>query len=245
MDTAFDKSRELIKEATANKTKDIHKAIYLIEQAINICPEVIIEDKFKLANYYHFAGNKEKAYSILLGLITEINKKSTFNIKNAVLMQIYGQICTLCYSDKKFSDYIFYYSLQRYHTNLAIFTQGRKQDYEITKNTFDAFGASYSKKINYCFKNLQKECIIKEFSDKFNEFFNYHRDDLIFILGKTYSAHLSKDFNLNKPESIGEKVERILQSDNEFIKTITKYSDEFFINYFNQILKPLIENCNE
>ncbi len=27
MDTAFDKSRELIKEATANKTKDINEAI--------------------------------------------------------------------------------------------------------------------------------------------------------------------------------------------------------------------------
>ncbi|MGD9493787.1 MAG: hypothetical protein AB7V36_10590 [Bacteroidales bacterium] len=245
MDTAFDKSRELIKEATANKTKDINKAIYLIEQAINICPEIIIEDKFKLANYYHFAGNKEKAYNILLGLITVMNKKSTFTIRNAVIMQIYGQICTLCFSDKKFSDYIFYYSLQRYHTNLAIFTQGRKQDYEMTKDTFDAFGASYSTKINSCFKNIHKESIIKEFSDKFNEFFKYHSDDLLFILEISYSAHLSKDYNLNSPESIGERVERILQSDNEFIEIITKYSDEYFINFFNQILKPLIENCDE
>jgi tetratricopeptide (TPR) repeat protein len=188
MNTTFDKSRELIKEATVFKNTDIQKAISLIEQAIQICPEFITEDTFKLAGYYHLAGTFEKAYKILFDLLNEMKLKSTFTIYNAKKSQVYEKICTLCYTDKKFNEYIFYYSLKRYNTNLAIYTQGRLADFERGKDTFDLFGTSYSTKIKSCFKKLNKESNIKIFSDKFEDFFISHKQDLLFILGKTHAA---------------------------------------------------------
>ncbi len=241
MNTTFDKSRDLIKESTSFKKTDIQRSISLIEQAIQICPEFILEDKFKLSGYNHLAGNIEKAYNILFDLLNEMKLSSTYTIYNMYKMQVYEKICTLCFKDKKFLDYIFYYSLQRYNTNLAIYTQGRRADYERGKENFDLFGASYSTKINSCFKKLNKESNTKIFSDKFAEFFIFHKQDLLFILEKSHLALWTKDYDITKMESVGERAERILKSDNGFINIATKYTDEYFIDYYYQTLRPLID----
>jgi predicted TPR repeat methyltransferase len=73
MEISFDKSRELIQEATEHKKSDIIKAINLIEQAINISPQKIFSDYFKLADYLHIAGQYDKAYSVYTQLIATLN----------------------------------------------------------------------------------------------------------------------------------------------------------------------------
>lgn len=241
MDITFDKSRDLIKEATAFKKTDIQKAISLIEQAIQICPETILDDKFKLSGYYHLADDAEKAYGILFDLLNEMKESSTYTMYNMNKMQIYEKICTLCFTDKKFLDYIFYYSLQRFNTNLAIYTQGRRADYERGNDTFDAFGTSYSTKINTCFKKINKESNIKTFSEKFADFFNSHKQDLMFILEKSHSALWTKDLDMTKMESVGERANRILKADKEFVRIVTKYTDEYFVTFYNKTLRPLLE----
>lgn len=237
----FEKSRDLIKEATSLKKIDIIKAISLIEQAIEICPHSIIEDKLKLSSYYYVAGNKDKGYDILFSLLSEINLVSEITARNMQRMQVYEKLCILCYSDKKYFDYIYYYTLERYNTNLAVYTMGRKSDYYNNLDTFDKFGTSYSTKIVSCFKKLNKESIINEFSKKFDEFFQIHNKDLMFILEKSHKAMWQQEPDFTRAESVGERAERILRSDNEFKVIYSKYTDEYFINYFNQTLKHLIE----
>ena len=107
LDKLYNKSQNLIKQSTKYKDSDIQKSIDLIHKAIEIYPYKILNHYFKLANYYHKAEQKEKAYNIYHNLIKDENPENVFKYQ-INLSKIYDKINVLHYRDKKYREYIIY-----------------------------------------------------------------------------------------------------------------------------------------
>lgn len=239
MSDLFDKSRVLIKESSQYKKTNISKSISLIEEAISLCPEYVLSDYYKLSSYYHLAGKKNKAYELLNQQIVYLNENYKLPVLHSNKATIYEHIGVLLYSDKMYNEYIYNFSLERFNTNLSVFSQGRIHDYEESKESYDIMGLSYFQKINKCFYNINKSRITAEYSITFTKLFKECNEDLIMLMNHCNSYLYTSQVDFSWPKGTKALVEenaKIFWPD-RIIAIIQKYNDDYFKNYFDSHLK--------
>lgn len=237
----FDKSRDLLKQATANKDSDIHKAISLIELAIKICSEQILEDYFKLANYYHISGNKEKAFSIHYDLLERLdnNDIGMYNMKRS---QVYGKLSTLSYKEKDNEQHLKFYCLWLFNNIVGFACQGRKEELKKMLDNRQMLEYLAPTKIKGSFDKLGLEKVKIEFNNKLFDYFGMHKKSLTKMTKKAYEIESSNEFDdyvLN--ESLGQRSNRLLKKDESFLTDFSYFNSGQFENYFETILRPIIK----
>ena len=237
----LDKSRQLLKQATSLKDTDINKAISLIEQAIKICPERILNDYFKLANYYHIAGYKDKAYTTLQQLLDNIdfNDIGMYNMDRS---QVFDKFCTLSYKDKDYEQYIHFYCFWLYNITVAFACQGRKEELKNIIDNRDKLNYLAPTKINGSFKKIDKEPNKQEFNDKLLSYFDDHRQVLTEMANKAYeidSSFESDELRIN--ESIGQRSNRLLRKDDKFMTVYKSFNSDQFKKFIENNLIPIIK----
>ena len=124
MEDLFEKSRELIKEATSYKKSDINKAISLIEEAIEINPEISISYNFKLASYIHLSGDSDRAFQVYGSLLGNVDYNDIGKY-NRDIATITFETSKQLFKDGKYIDYLFYkyFSEWNYKTWSYIFNK--------------------------------------------------------------------------------------------------------------------------
>ena len=236
----YEKSRELIKTSTSFKDKDITGAINLIQEAINLCPEKILSDYFKLANYLHLASRKDDAYSVLYKLILDLNTKE-IGMYNMHKTMVYDKICVLNYKDKDFKLYLKNYSLCIYNSALATACQGRKVELENLLNNSNKLDNMASTKVANCFIKLGKQAVIESFNDKLDTYLNLKRPELIQLAKK--ANELDRNLPMEQMidgESLGQLMDRLLQQDKEFMHTFYQLNNGDFEVFYDEVLKKLL-----
>lgn len=237
----YDKSREILKQATSFKSDDINKAIALIKQAIKVSPEHNMTDYFKLANYYHISGNAVKAYSIYQDQLDnlDINDIGMYNMDRS---QVFQKLCTFSYKEKKYSQYLKHYCFWLYNTTVAFACQGRKEELNSiigNRNKLDYLAA---KKVNGSFKKLGKELSKEEFNDKLIEFFDNQK---VALTQMAKAAHeIDRPFHPEKGvpgESRGQRSNRLLKEQENFMSAYHSFNTEQFDKYYKTTLQPIIE----
>ena len=235
---SFFKSRDLLQQATNYKDKDIVKAISLIKEAIHICPESVSDDQFKLADYYHIANNKEKAFETLHKLLYsfDINDITMFNQSNT---QVYDKLCNLSYKDKNYENYLQYYCFWIYNVILADVCQGRKNGLKSILDNRDKLDYLAPTRVKGSFQKLDKVSIKQEFNNKLVEFFNRQREALTEMVNKTYEAFNSAEIRVN--ESSGQRNNRLMQRDSKFMINYKNFNNKQFKDFFKNDLNPLLK----
>lgn len=238
---AYDKSRELLKDATSQKDVDINTAILLINEAIEICPEKILSDYFKLANYYHLACKKEEAYDLLQKTINDLdaNEIGMYNMNKS---SVYDKICTLNYKDNLFNLYLHNYSMWYYNTTLAFACQGRRMELKNIVDATNKLGYLAPTKVNCSFKKLNKLSIKDQFNDRLNNFISSLSNTLTEMANKAYNFRFPfESESIIIGETSGQREDRLLSKDNSFVTSYRQLNSNDF-NYFYDIqLKPLLE----
>jgi hypothetical protein len=237
----FDKSRQLLKQATSFKNTDINKAIALIEQAIDTSPERILSDYFKLANYYHISDNTDRAYSTHQNLLENLDIND-IGMHYMDRSQIFDKLCTLSYKDKYYEQYLHYYCLWLYNTTVAFACQGRKEELNNIISNRDKLDYLAPTKVNGSFKRLGKESSKQEFNDKLFEYFDNQQETLTKMADKAYEIDYSsnpEEFRFN--ESVGQSSNRLLKKEDKFMVAYKSYNTGQFDNYFETTLRPIIK----
>lgn len=241
MEDSFSKSRDLIKKATSYKNTNIEKAIALIQKAIKLCPEKMLTDYFKLANYYYIANCKDKAYSIHQEILAQLNQKdiTMYNMKRA---SVFEKLCTLSYKDKEFKNYLYYYCLWFFNLAVAFACQGRKGEFEEMLNNQNKLVYLASSKINSSFKKLGKEGVKKEFNTKLDTYYSSITNTLTNMVKKAYRIDHSMDVaDYRAGESIGETKNRLLRKEGEFMTAYNALNSGDIERFFEDELSPLLE----
>ena len=236
----YEKSRILMKEATAKSATDIHGAVLLLEEAIKICPENA--DHFKLASYYHKSEQKDKSYAILEKLLSGLNKKD-IGMYHMNASGIYEKFCTLLYKDNRFDKYLFYYALWLHDRMVAMAFQGRKEELKNFLSNNDKLEYLAPTKVKGSFKKMNKENVKPEFNQRLNNYFVNNSSVLIDIASKAHTAESSSINNLSNyrmGETFGERTNRVLSKDEAFINQYNRFTSLEFKEYFEKELKPLI-----
>ncbi len=238
----FEESRRMIKKSTHHKTSNLSKAISLIEEAINICPEHILSDYFKLSTYYHLALNKIKSYEIMENELIYVNENKVLPTLHMTKSTIYEHIGVLLFKDKLYKEYISNFSLERYNVNLAVFSQGRKDDLEQNKGSFDMLGLSYYQKINKCFYEINKSGITAQYSLSFTNLFEKSADDLMKMIDYCNKYKFSNKIDFEWPKGINATVSSNAKKywPDEIIEIVRKFNDDYFKHYYENNLKGLI-----
>jgi len=238
---AYEKSRSMLKSATSLKDIDIDKAISIIQEAIQICPENILADHFKLANYYHIANNKEKAYDTLQDLLDNLDPNDIV-LYNMYRLGVHEKFCTLYYKEKEYKKYLQHYCLWFDNTNVAMACQGRKEDLQNSLDNRDKLGYLAPTKVNGSFKKLGKESSKRKFNDKLAEYFNNQKEALIEMANKAYDiGDLSNSDEFRVNESIGERSNRLLMKENQFMTAYKTFNSKQFNDFWETSLRQLIE----
>jgi hypothetical protein len=236
----FDKSRKLLKQATALKKDNIEQSILFIKDAINICPEKVLSDYFKLANYLFIANHKEEAYSIYFNLLENFDKKEIgmFNMNKS---QIYDKLCTLSYKDKNYLNYLMYFSLWIYNTSIAFACQGRTEELANLLNSENKMNYLAPTKVGGSFKKLKKEDQILEFNNLISEYLNNIREILTKMAKKAYKLDHSNDADSYEfDETFGHRINRLLRKENNFMQYYNTLNSNEFEIFFENNLKPLL-----
>jgi hypothetical protein len=236
----YEKSRELIKTSTSFKDKDITVSINLIQEAIKICPEKILSDYFKLANYFHLASRKDDAYSVLNNLILDLNIKE-IGMYNMHKTLVYDKICVLNYKDKDFKLYLLNYSFLIYNSALATACQGRKVELENLLNNTNKLDNMASAKVSNCFVKLNKQNVMENFNDQLDKYLNLKRPGLMQIAKKAMeveSNFSSKQIIIG--ETVGQLFDRLLQQDKEFMLNFYQLNNGDFDVFYDDVLKKLL-----
>lgn len=238
----YEVSRKLIKEASQYKKSNLNRAISLIEEAINICPEYILSDYFKLSSYYHLSLNKLKAYEILENQLFHVNEKNVLITLHMTKSSIYEHFGVLYFKDKLFKEYIYNFSLERYNVNLAIYSQGRVDDFERNRESFDKLGLSYFQKINKCFFEIRRSGNTAQYSLLFANLFEKSNNELIKLMQHCNKYLYYGSINFEWPKGINAIVSPDAKEywPDEIIELIKKYNDTYFKDYFESNLKKLI-----
>lgn len=239
-DDKFERSRQLLKEATSLKDTNIEQAISAIEQAIRICPEHVMSDYFKLSHYHHLAGNIEKAYTTHKDLLTglDIEDIGMYNMRRS---QVFNKLCTLAYKDKNYGEYLYYYCSWLYNTVIAMACQGRKSELFGIMDNEDKLCYLAPTKVNSSFKKLGKESNKEIFNDTLIKFFDTHRNTVTIMSEKAYQ--IDNDTNIDSyrvNESIGQRSNRLLKKCEDFMAAYRSLNDEQFVNFFESSLRPII-----
>jgi hypothetical protein len=236
----YEKSRELIKTSTSFKVKDILGAINLIQEAINLCPEKILSDYFKLANYFHLASRKDYAYGILNKLILDLNVKE-IGMYNMHKTLVYDKICVLNYKDKDFKLYLMNYSFCIYNSVLATACQGRRVELENLLNNSNKLDNRASTKVSNCFIKLNKQAVMENFNDHLDKYLNLKRHGLIQIAKK--AMEVDSNFSSEQiisGETVGQLFDRLLQQDKEFMLNYYHLNNGDFELFYDDVLKKLL-----
>ena len=183
----YDYSRKLIKQATSYKNSDIEKAINLIKKAIDICPEKVLSDYFKLSNYYFIAEQKEKSYSIHKDLLDSFNERDLgmFNMNKS---QIYEKLCSLSYTDKQYENYLQNYCLWLYNSVIAFASQGRKVELENILKAENKLNFLSPSKVKGSFKKMKIETRMEIFNDKLVVYFERISEILTEMVNIAYTG---------------------------------------------------------
>jgi hypothetical protein len=236
----FNKSRKLLKQATALKKDNIEQSIILIKDAINVCPEKVLSDYFKLANYLFSANHREEAYSTHFNLLESFDKKdiSMFNMNKS---QIYDKLCALSYKDKNYLNYLKYFSLWLYNTAIASACQGRTEELLNLLNTENKMNFLAQTKVRGSFKKLNKEDKISEFNNLISEYLNNIREILTIMAKRAHELDFSNDIdNFRFEETVGQRLNRLLRKESEFMEHYRKFNSNQFELYFEDNLSPLL-----
>nr|MBP7399837.1 hypothetical protein [Chitinophagales bacterium] len=149
----YEKSRKILKSATEKKETDIEGAITLIKEAIKICPEKILDDYFKLANYYYIANKKDQTFGLLEKLINDfdINEIGMYNMNKSL---VNDKLCILHYKGNDYVLYLKNYSFWLYNTAVAFACQGRASELKNIIENPNKLDYLAPTKVNNCFKKL-------------------------------------------------------------------------------------------
>lgn len=239
----FEKSRDLIKEATSYKKSDISKAIALTQEAINVCPETILGDYFKLANYYHIASEIERAHDIFQSLLVGLSK-GDIGMYNMNQSLIYEKICAMAYKDKDYVNYLRNYFFWLYHRTLAFACQGRKEELIGILNNPTKLDYLAPTKVNGCFKKLGKLEVREDFNALVNEFLNESKGTFNEMVKKSYKAMFSpSNSTYRMGESVGERGNRLLAKDQVFMKNYNFANEKTrIVKFFEEKLNAKIKN---
>lgn len=159
----FDLSRLLIKEATQLKKTNIEKAIKKIQEAINICPEKVTNDYFKLANYIQIAGKHDESFSILSKLMSELDPCDyyLFNMHRSIISE---KMSLHLFREKKYIECIWSGCETDWLGIIALACQGRFNGIEGYKLFLDGRNAKKS------FKEIGRANKLSTFRENFHNF---------------------------------------------------------------------------
>ena len=157
---AFEKSRDLIKEATRLKVIDIEQAITSIRQAIAVCPDKVFDDYFKLANYIQLAGRPDESFGVFRKLLSELNP-SDYLFFNMNMSTIDERMSLHLFKETKYKDCIWYGSHSDWNLAVALACQGRFKEYLGRQKFLDGRNAKKA------FKELQLSDRLDSFKDAF------------------------------------------------------------------------------
>ncbi|MQY78531.1 MAG: hypothetical protein GH151_04940 [Bacteroidetes bacterium] len=121
----YEKSRELIKEATSLKKTDINKAISLTKEAIKSYPN--FDYYFKLASYYQLSGNNNEAFSVIGKLVGELDFNDVINY-NTRIHQIFTEKAKLLYNVQDWVDYFFSLCFSLWNDLISVAVNGWSKD---------------------------------------------------------------------------------------------------------------------
>ena len=167
----FDLSRLLIKEATQLKKTNIEKAIKKIQKAINICPEKVTSDYFKLANYIQIAGRHDESFSVLCKLMSELdpNDYYLFNMHRSSISE---KMMQHLFREKKYVDCIWSGCETDWLQFVALACQGRFNGIEGYALFLDSRNAKKS------FKEINLADKLDDFKKSFQDFLMANSDFL-------------------------------------------------------------------
>jgi len=179
-DERYFQASRLIKKATKHKKTDIHKAIALIREAIELYSSSDYSFHFKLANYLQLAGRNDDAFSVYNLLLAGLDPDDV-HFYNRNSETIYSEVCKFLYKEKSYSDYLYYYCLWLWHLSLAHACQGVPGYEEILKTLTNESLLRFMapKKIDSCFKKLNKAEAKPEFDDRLISFFKAYLPKII------------------------------------------------------------------
>lgn len=120
----YDVSRGMLKEATQLRSVDPRAAIEKIQQAIQLCPEKVLEDYFKLTSYLADIGEFNEAFAVLRMLGTQESPVNYFFF-NMNQSQIDEARARLLFREKRWPDYVWYACSSRFRRCVALAAQGR------------------------------------------------------------------------------------------------------------------------
>ena len=243
-ENAFDKSRELIKKATSYKKSDIYKAIELIEKSIKCCPEKVLSDYFKLANYYFLADKKKKAFEVHYQLLENFNPNdiTMFNMNKT---QIYDKLCILFYKDKNYEQYLYYYCLWLYNIIVSAACQGTIEHLINMINEEDQLKFLAPTKVNGCFRKLKKESNRQVFNNKLTEYLKDKKNILIEMAKIAHNIENKSDNDDFLYEATyGEQKNSLLRKNKKFIDHYNYVNSNDFVNFYSKELKFLLINSN-
>ena len=228
----FNRSRELIKEATSHKKTDIYKAIELIKESILLIDEVVLSDYFKLSNYYHLA-NDPKSYEILRLLRNSFDKDEV-GMYFMNITQVEEKLCTIVYKEKKYKDYIFHFSCWIRSIVIAYACQGRKEPCSGIIHSDDKLKYLAPSKVKKSISELGiKAETIQSMLDNYFQGIISKTDYMSELAWEVeYEDSFRKDFKLN--ESSGQRADRILREQKLFM--------EFYNSFLNEDLNVEFKN---
>ena len=199
---AFDRSRELLKQATSLKDADIEQAIALIRQAIETCPEKVLGDYFKLANYIQKAGRHDDAFAVLRQLMPEEGPDSHFFHMNA--SEIEGKMALLLYREKRYKDFVWYKCSSAWNRAIGLSRLCRHAEIDhVPKMLADRYFSG-------AFKKLGREDDLQDFIYKFHSMIMENKEELSQASASTFQELYSEKlqaitdgryFNLARYES--------------------------------------------
>lgn len=229
---------DLIKKATSLKKENIQEAIQLIERAIEICPEKILDHYYKLSSYYHISGNKEKSYFILEKLLEELDEKDYFVFSKT--SEIYHKKAVLLYKDKQYKSYIRSFTISSVYNIIhsSIIGYGRKDLLDI-----DKFYAINSPKFKNCFPKIKSDLYVP-FKDKILSYLSRISESLLKIseLSNKYGGNILDRY----PEGLAvideKRMKVYIRDKKEFQYILESLKQDNFIDYFDKIIKPLFLN---
>jgi len=244
LDKLYDKSQNLIKQSTKYKDSDIQKSIDLIHKAIDIYPYKILDHYFKLANYYHKAGQKGKAYKILHSLIEEENSDNIFNYQLNI-SKIFEKLNVLFYRDKEYEEYIRNSLLSKYYFILSQACSA-VGDVDFLKDDYSfLFSLSDKSKLGRCFKYIKKENQKIEIENLLQEFYNSIKEKLIKM------SEISSDIDYNStldeiydneanPQDIQYTEGYALKHNSEFMALYNDLNKNYIEKYIEDKIAPLL-----
>ncbi len=229
----LERASALMKQATACKDFEIERAIALLREAVNICPN-FAEASFKLARYLRKSGSRDESFGILRKMSTNVDANDLLSC-NFAHEAIYEEMMKQLFEEKKFNYYLYYFFQRVWCKLCALASQGRYEGFD--EDIFFRYGEQSKvektlKELGQFEKREEIGAIVYEELKRFDPLLQRMSD-----ISKSLKPASSSDSTVG--ESIGQRKVRALRANAEYMSLFgtlcdPTIPDELFNNHLRE-----------